>query len=70
MMSDFQPWLYNPFSPFGVVVDTWAVDPVLPKHPYKLLKDKEVVDVPWMASYTSAEGLYPASGTKKILAWC
>ncbi|KAJ8917107.1 hypothetical protein NQ315_012597, partial [Exocentrus adspersus] len=60
-VKHFQPWLYNPFSPFGVVVDAWAAEPVLPRHPYKLLKDKKVVDVPWITSYTSAEGLYPAS---------
>ncbi|KAJ8961979.1 hypothetical protein NQ314_005760 [Rhamnusium bicolor] len=60
----FKPWLYNPFSPFGVVVDVWATDPLLPEHPYKLLKNKKVQDLPWLSSYTSGEGLYPGSGNK------
>ena len=56
----FQPWLYIPFSPFGIVVDSWSSDPVLPDHPYNLLKNKQVYDVPWIASFTNCEGLYPA----------
>ncbi|XP_066257357.1 venom carboxylesterase-6-like isoform X1 [Euwallacea similis] len=61
-VKKLQPFLYNPFSPFGVVVDgQWAKKPVLPEHPYKLLKEGKVLDVPWMISYTRHEGLYPAS---------
>ncbi|KAJ8933687.1 hypothetical protein NQ318_008405 [Aromia moschata] len=61
IVKHFQPWLYNPFSPFGVVLDyNWATSPLLPDHPYKLLKNQKVADLPWMASYTSGEGLYPA----------
>jgi bile salt-stimulated lipase len=60
-VKDFQPWLYNPFSPFGVVVDAWSPDPVLPDHPYNLLKAGKVADLPWITSYTSSEGLYPAA---------
>ncbi|KAJ8963016.1 hypothetical protein NQ317_005499 [Molorchus minor] len=58
----FQPWLYNPFSPFGVVVDTWSRDPLLPMHPYELLKKKMVYDIPWLVSHVGSEGLYPAAG--------
>ncbi|KAJ3644895.1 hypothetical protein Zmor_022595 [Zophobas morio] len=60
-VKTFQPWLYTPFSPFGLVVDPWSPDPVLPAHPYTIIKDKQVYDVPWIASYTSSEGLYPAA---------
>lgn len=61
-VNHFQPWLYNPFSPFGVVVDgQWAKDPVLPDHPYNLLKQGKVQDIPWVISYVKEEGLYPAS---------
>ncbi|XP_044261769.1 venom carboxylesterase-6-like [Tribolium madens] len=60
-VKDFQPWLYNPYTPFGPVVDSWAQDPVLPEHPYILIKKKKITDLPWLASYTSSEGLYPAS---------
>lgn len=60
----FQPFLYNPFSPLGVVVDgQWAENPVLPDHPYNLLTQGKIQDLPWIISYTSAEGLYPAAGT-------
>nr|UUB32781.1 carboxylesterase COEE1 [Dendroctonus rhizophagus] len=58
----FQPFLYNPFSPFGVVVDgKWASNPVLPEHPYMLLKKGKLLDLPWIVSYTHDEGLYPAA---------
>lgn len=60
-VKEYQPWLYTPFSPFGLVVDSWAKDPVLPKHPYLIIKNKEVYDVPWIVSYTDSEGLYPAA---------
>ncbi|CAH1119260.1 unnamed protein product [Phaedon cochleariae] len=59
--NKLMPWLYNPFSPFGLVVDSWSSDPVLPIHPLKLLNDGKVQDLPLLISYTSAEGLYPAS---------
>ncbi|XP_068913115.1 venom carboxylesterase-6-like [Tenebrio molitor] len=57
----FQPWLYTPFTPFGVVVDSWSDNPVLPEHPYMLLKKKKVADLPWIVSYTASEGLFPTS---------
>lgn len=56
----FLPWLNNPFSPFGVVVDSWSKVPLLVEHPYKLLKTQKIVNkVPWLVSFTSSEGLYP-----------
>jgi bile salt-stimulated lipase len=61
-VKEFLYWLYNPFSPFGVVVDSWSSDPVLPDHPYTLLKKGQVSDLPWIASLTNFEGMYPASG--------
>lgn len=61
-VREFQPWLYNPFSPFGAVADgQWSKNPVLPDHPYNLLKQGKVQDLPWIISYTSAEGLYPVA---------
>ncbi|KAF7281688.1 hypothetical protein GWI33_004409 [Rhynchophorus ferrugineus] len=58
----FQEFLYNPFSPFGVVIDGyWSKNPVLPDHPYKLLQQGKVYDVPWLISYTTSEGLYPTA---------
>lgn len=60
-VKDLQPWLYNPFSPFGLVVDKWAKNPVFPEHPYQLIEKGLVEDVPWITSFTSAEGLYPGA---------
>ncbi|XP_030764864.1 venom carboxylesterase-6-like isoform X2 [Sitophilus oryzae] len=61
-VKEYQPFLYNPFSPFGAVVDgKWSKNPVLLDHPYKLLKQGKVQDLPWIISYTSHEGLYPAA---------
>ncbi|XP_057659861.1 venom carboxylesterase-6-like [Diorhabda carinulata] len=60
-MKHFQPWLYNPFSPFALVVDSWAKDPIFPEHPLILLRKGLVKNLPWITSYTSSEGLYPGS---------
>ncbi|KAF5304384.1 hypothetical protein FQA39_LY09763 [Lamprigera yunnana] len=55
------PWLYNPISPFGVVVDKWSPVPFLSAPPQVTLKEGKVVDVPWIFSHVESEGLYPAS---------
>ncbi|KAL1506091.1 hypothetical protein ABEB36_005519 [Hypothenemus hampei] len=61
-VKEFQPFQYNPFSPFGVVVDgLWTSNAVLPEDPYNLLAKGKVLDVPWITSFTKHEGLYPAS---------
>ncbi|KAK4880937.1 hypothetical protein RN001_004256 [Aquatica leii] len=57
----FQPWLHNPFTPFGVVVDQWSPNPFLPKHLHVLLKSNKVQDLPWIFSNVDCEGLYPAA---------
>ncbi|KAK5638641.1 hypothetical protein RI129_012936 [Pyrocoelia pectoralis] len=57
----FRPWLYNPFSPFGVVIEKGGSNPFLNEHPYALLSQGKVQDIPWITSVTSDEGLYPAS---------
>nr|CAH64516.1 putative esterase [Tribolium freemani] len=57
-VSHFQAWWYLPFAQFGPVIDSWATQPVLPTHPYQLIKSKQVYDVPWIASFTKSEGLY------------
>ncbi|VEN33919.1 unnamed protein product [Callosobruchus maculatus] len=60
-VGKLQPWLFNPYTPVGPVIDIWANDPVLPEHPYTLLKSGRVQDLPWMISYTADEGLYPGA---------
>lgn len=60
-----RPWLYNPFSPLGVVVEKAGKNKFLVDYPYFLLKKGKFYDVPWIASITSEEGLYPAAGKSK-----
>lgn len=61
-VKEFQPWLYNPYSPFGPVVEKKGKNRFLEDYPYNLLKNGKVQDLPWITSVTSEEGLYPASG--------
>lgn len=47
-----------PFAPFGPVVEK-GKNPFLKDQPYNLLKKKQVLDVPLLASHASHEGLLP-----------
>ncbi|KAF2886488.1 hypothetical protein ILUMI_19685, partial [Ignelater luminosus] len=60
-MRMFRPWLFNPVSPFALVVEKNGNNSFLPDHPYALLSRGEVQDLPWVTSITSDEGLYPAA---------
>lgn len=60
-VKNFLHWLYNPFSPFGIVVDKWSYNPIIPRHPYLLLKEGKVKDLPIIFTQNENEGLYPAS---------
>lgn len=58
----FLPFLYNPFSPFGVVVEPADVaHAFLTDFPSRLLQNHKIHKLPWIASATQAEGLYPCS---------
>ncbi|XP_046680494.1 esterase E4-like [Homalodisca vitripennis] len=57
----FMPWHFNPFSPFGPVVEKNSSEAFLDKDPYELLKEGNIKDAPWLTSMTTEEGLYPAS---------
>ncbi|XP_059613338.1 venom carboxylesterase-6-like [Phlebotomus argentipes] len=57
----FFPWLYNPFSPFGVVVEKSGSLPFLTEHPEVLLRTGKINHLPWVVSLTDAEGLYPVA---------
>uniref|UniRef100_A0A1B6M112 Carboxylic ester hydrolase n=1 Tax=Graphocephala atropunctata TaxID=36148 RepID=A0A1B6M112_9HEMI len=57
----FMPWHFNPFSPFGVVVENSSNVAFLSKHPHELLSERNIKDAPWLTSITSEEGLYPAA---------
>lgn len=51
-----------PFAPFGAVVDKWSDNPVLPEHPYILLNQSKIQDLPWIISHVEREGLCPTGG--------
>jgi carboxylesterase type B len=70
--SHFQGFLYNPFSPFGVVVERPDPTAYMYNNPRDIMKVKRpsYQDKPWILSLTSDEGLYPAAEfiDKNILA--
>nr|AEE61414.1 unknown [Dendroctonus ponderosae] len=48
-----------PIAPFGPVIENISTNAFLSQHPYKLLQEGNVYDVPWIASNTKDEGLFP-----------
>uniref|UniRef100_A0A182K574 carboxylesterase n=1 Tax=Anopheles christyi TaxID=43041 RepID=A0A182K574_9DIPT len=59
-----QDFLYNPYSPLGVVVEKrgkYNPQPFLFEHPRNLTRAGKVAKVPLLLSVTEAEGLYPAA---------
>lgn len=58
---NFQPFLYNPFSPFGVVVEKPSPTAFLTDYPENILKNKKTKNLPWLATICQDEGLYPAA---------
>jgi carboxylesterase type B len=59
--KEFQPFLYNPFSPFGVSVEINHKNAFISQHPLDILKSGNFSIKPWLASQVKDEGLYPAS---------
>ncbi|XP_050428947.1 venom carboxylesterase-6-like [Adelges cooleyi] len=58
----FMPFMYNPYSPFGPVVEPPDSEiPFLSELPYRILAKGEAADVPWLSSVATHEGLYPGS---------
>lgn len=61
LAQKFQPFLYNPFSPFGVVIETPQESSFIADNPLNLLKTGNFNQRPWFLSQTKDEGLYPAA---------
>ncbi|KAL1129037.1 hypothetical protein AAG570_013569 [Ranatra chinensis] len=61
MTEMFMPWMYNPFSPFGPTVEIPVSHGFLTEPPVDIIKSGRAQDLPWMATFTSEEGLYPAA---------
>ncbi|KAG7188023.1 hypothetical protein KM043_015769 [Ampulex compressa] len=60
-VSEFMPWQYLPFSPFGPTVEKGGDAPFIDRLPIEIIKSGSVQDVPWITGVTSEEGLYPAA---------
>lgn len=61
LAKKFQPFLYNPFSPFGVVVEKNHKGAFLTDSPIHLLTKGKHQKLPWLLSQTQDEGLYPGA---------
>lgn len=59
--KQFQSFLYNPFSPFGVVVESKDKSSFLSAQPRQLLENQSFNSRPWITTMTRDEGLYPAA---------
>lgn len=57
----FQPFLYNPFSPFGVSIEANHENAFIYQHPKNILWNGSFSKKPWIASQVLDEGLYPGS---------
>ncbi|XP_031840747.1 juvenile hormone esterase [Nomia melanderi] len=56
---EFMRFYYNPFTPFGPVVEKFGEEPFIDRSPVEIVSSGNVQDVPWITSVTSEEGLYP-----------
>ncbi|XP_063990615.1 uncharacterized protein LOC135169494 [Diachasmimorpha longicaudata] len=61
LTQQFQPWLMNPFTPFGPVVEKNSSDPFIDRSPVEIIASGGAASVPWVASVVSEEGLFPAA---------
>ncbi|VVC27651.1 Hypothetical protein CINCED_3A005726 [Cinara cedri] len=57
----FLPFMYNPYSPFGPIIELPSEQAFISELPYNILAKGLAADVPWMISVTTHEGLYPGS---------
>ncbi|XP_046744721.1 venom carboxylesterase-6-like [Diprion similis] len=58
----FSPWLYNPISPFGPVVEKGGGEfTMIDRPPIDSIISGRVQDLPWMTSIVSQDGLFPAA---------
>ena len=58
----FQPWRYNPYTPFGPVVEKSTENYFINRSPIEIIVSGDVQDVPWITGVVSEEGLYPVAG--------
>jgi len=66
-VSLFQPFLFNPFTPFGVVIEKPSKNAFLSEAPLQLLKSNHIYQLPWLLTFTSDEGYYGAAGKRDFI---
>ncbi|XP_043272746.1 venom carboxylesterase-6-like [Venturia canescens] len=59
--GEFMGWLYNPFTPFGPVVENHSAKPFIDKSPIDAIESGEAADLPWITGVVTEEGLYPGA---------
>ncbi|XP_070490460.1 venom carboxylesterase-6-like [Chironomus tepperi] len=60
-LKNFQPFLYNPFSPLGLVVEPAHESAFISEHPRTLLENGKFSHRPWLFTQVKDEGLYPGA---------
>lgn len=61
-MIVFQPFLYNPFAPFGPVIEKCGGEfTFIDRSPIDIITSGDAEDVPWITGNVSEEGLFPAA---------
>lgn len=51
----------HPFSPFGPIVEIPHEGAFIQEHPYKMMVEGKMADLPWITSVTEREGIYPGA---------
>lgn len=62
-VRDLQPFLYNPYDPFGVVpepIDQKGI-PFITEYPLSYIKSGKLQNKPWLITETKDEGMYPVA---------
>ncbi|XP_020285973.1 venom carboxylesterase-6-like [Pseudomyrmex gracilis] len=59
--AEFQTFFYNPFTPFGPVVEKGGDAPFIDRTPAEIVSSGDVQDISWITSVVSEEGLYPVA---------
>ncbi|KAK9511867.1 hypothetical protein O3M35_000440 [Rhynocoris fuscipes] len=57
----FQRWMYNPFSPFGIVIEPPSPNAFLSESPVNIILKGKAQDIPYLVTMNSDEGLYPGA---------
>ncbi|CAD6205731.1 GSCOCT00009989001.2-RA-CDS [Cotesia congregata] len=60
-VGEFQPWLFNPLTAFGPVIERKSPKAFINRPPVEIIINGDVADLPWMTTLVSEEGLYPGA---------